>query len=203
MDEDLTWLHGGLDLYFTLCYTGTNAARCCRQFFTFPIGKEREMTDITDKKLALARRMADGINEPVKSVVYGIIALLSGDEEDRKKIGCGVPANRVILIEVLLGLGIESEALSVMAGFSFDQLEEKSEAYLSFVFFLVDRGRAEEALKKAWCIVNPEKKARAYAYIAEAQKKLIDKQAEEAAELRRKLASAESGAAQESKTTEL
>ncbi len=160
------------------------------------------MSNAEETKLVLARAIAGAMDEASRQIAYAIIALFSGSEDDLKKASSGIPANKVIHIKVLLALEKVAEVLNIILGFSDDQAKERSEAELSLVSFFADKGRIKDAWERVWFISDPERKASAMQRIALDEEKVIKRMAEEIAELRLKLALAESGAAQGPKSSE-
>ena len=150
---------------------------------------EKKMPDIDEKKLELAREIANGMDEASNQRVFAVIALFSGVKKDLDKANSVIPANKVVYIKVLLALGNEKEAATVIQGLSReDEGKNRSEAEKAFAFFYVSQGRIEDAKNRVYDISDPSHKVVVLQEIARCREKMMKKMDDELAELRSKLA---------------
>lgn len=148
------------------------------------------MADIAEKKLDLARRIAEGMEELPRQRAYAIIALFSGNESDLRNANGVNPTNKVIYIRVLLALGKAAEAMEVVKGLSLNENSaERNRAEEEIALFLVSQGKIEEAKGRLFGHVSdPTCRANILQAIVNSQDDMISG-------LQRKLTLAESGAA--------
>ena len=150
------------------------------------------MSDVDEKRLELAREIANEMEELARQKVFAVIALFSGNKKDLDIANGGTPIGKVVYIRILLALEKEKEAIDVVRGLSAtDQEKERSEAETAIVCFFVNKNRIEEAFDRIQFIFDVGWKAHALRVIADAQRRVIIKMEEENKGLRQKTVPAE------------
>ena len=166
------------------------------------------MPGAEEKKLDLARKIADSLDESARQKAYAMIALFSGCECDLNEANSSIASNKVLFIKVLLALGREQEAINAAAGFCILASDEKekyeSEAEADIILFLLGEGRINDARARLYRIGDSYWKVVVLGQLVDKQTEVIQKKDDEIASLQTRAAAfSEPSGAERPKTAEL